>query len=135
MTCSNTRGKGMGLSGVTVGVSMLSLMVASGDKAVPYEAPAGETGVQADGLGWLVNRLGVLVKEAGVGKKPGGLVVVMALTLGEGIATLGGAEGGVFLAAGHGPWGISQSLGTGKVMAEMVEGTELSAKIGMLGMQ
>ena len=44
-------------------------------------------------------------------------------------------DGGVFIAAGHGPWGISHSLGTGKVMAEMLEGEELSADVGALGMQ
>ncbi|OKL62105.1 hypothetical protein UA08_02146 [Talaromyces atroroseus] len=32
--------------------------------------------------------------------------------------------GGVFVATGHGPWGISQSLGTGKVVADMVDGIE-----------
>ncbi|EED14220.1 FAD dependent oxidoreductase superfamily [Talaromyces stipitatus ATCC 10500] len=32
--------------------------------------------------------------------------------------------GGVFIATGHGPWGISQSLGTGKVIADMVDGIE-----------
>lgn len=42
---------------------------------------------------------------------------------------------GVFIAAGHGPWGISHSLGTGKVMSEMIEGRKLSADIGSLGMQ
>ena len=49
--------------------------------------------------------------------------------LGIGISTRPGAEGGVFLATGHGPWGISLSLGTGKVMAEMMQGRELSASI------
>ncbi|KAI9836098.1 MAG: hypothetical protein M1819_001714 [Sarea resinae] len=38
------------------------------------------------------------------------------------ISTRGGGEGGVFVCAGHGPWGISLSLGSGKVLAEMVEG-------------
>lgn len=44
---------------------------------------------------------------------------------------LGGVStgGGVFLSAGHGPWGISLSLGTGKVTAELVEGTKTSANI------
>ena len=37
--------------------------------------------------------------------------------------------GGVYVAAGHGPWGISHSLGTGKVMAEMLEGQPTSADI------
>ena len=48
----------------------------------------------------------------------------------------GGIEGDVFVAAGHGPWGISLSLGTGKVVAEMVEGRrELSADVGRLGVR
>jgi len=50
-----------------------------------------------------------------------------------GIKTRGGGEGGVFVAAGHGPWGISLSLGTGKVMAEMMAGRETSADVSGLG--
>lgn len=49
-----------------------------------------------------------------------------------GIKTQDGVGGGVFVAAGHGPWGISLSLGTGKVMQEMMEGEELSADVGYL---
>lgn len=45
-------------------------------------------------------------------------------------------EGGVFVAAGHGPWGISLCLGTGKVMQEMIEGIgETSADVRRLGLQ
>lgn len=40
--------------------------------------------------------------------------------------------GGVYVAAGHGPWGISLSLGTGRVMAEMLTGQELSADISTM---
>ncbi|GFF50561.1 FAD dependent oxidoreductase superfamily [Aspergillus udagawae] len=36
----------------------------------------------------------------------------------------GRTRGGVYVASGHGPWGISLSLGTGKVIAQMVEGAE-----------
>lgn len=45
-------------------------------------------------------------------------------------------EGGgkVFVCAGHGPWGISLSLGTGLVLAEMVLGRELSADVSQLGL-
>jgi glycine/D-amino acid oxidase-like deaminating enzyme len=42
---------------------------------------------------------------------------------------------GVFVAAGHGPWGISLSLGTGLVMSEMIRGVKTSCKIGKLGMR
>ncbi|KAL2136405.1 hypothetical protein VTI74DRAFT_3839 [Chaetomium olivicolor] len=52
--------------------------------------------------------------------------------LGAGTATKPGGEGGVFVAAGHGPWGIAMSLGTGMVLAEMVQGRKLSADIGGL---
>ncbi|KAL8993923.1 MAG: hypothetical protein Q9169_005974 [Polycauliona sp. 2 TL-2023] len=41
----------------------------------------------------------------------------------------GEGEKGVWIAAGHGPWGISMSLGTGYVVAEMVEGKEPSADV------
>jgi len=54
--------------------------------------------------------------------------------LGRGIETKETPNGGVFVATGHGPWGISQSLGTGKVMAEMMEGEELSADVTRLGL-
>lgn len=57
--------------------------------------------------------------------------------LGAGIKTRS-PGGGVFIAAGHGPWGISLSLGTGRVVAEMIEGkqgAELSADVGGLGLQ
>ncbi|MCJ1476985.1 hypothetical protein MMC13_005656 [Lambiella insularis] len=40
--------------------------------------------------------------------------------------------GGVWMAAGHGAWGISLSLGTGKVMSEMVEGRPTSADVSRL---
>ncbi|KAH6648759.1 FAD dependent oxidoreductase [Truncatella angustata] len=54
--------------------------------------------------------------------------------LGAGMATRPGADGGVYLAAGHGPWGISLCLGTGKVLAEMVQGRSLSADVSRLGL-
>lgn len=54
--------------------------------------------------------------------------------LGGNMTTRGGRDGGVFLAAGHGPWGISMSLGTGKVMAEMVQGLPTSADVEELGL-
>lgn len=44
-----------------------------------------------------------------------------------------GDHGGVWLATGHGPWGISHSLATGLVMSEMIDDKEPSADIGMLG--
>jgi len=54
--------------------------------------------------------------------------------LGGGMCTMGGGDGGVFLAAGHGPWGISMSLGTGKIMAEMVMGLETDVDVRDLGL-
>lgn len=44
-------------------------------------------------------------------------------------------SGGVYVASGHGPWGISMSLGTGKVMAEMIQGRQPSADISALNIQ
>jgi len=52
-----------------------------------------------------------------------------------GLRTRRGGDGGVFIAAGHGPWGISQSLGTGKVMAQMMLGEKTSADVSYLGLQ
>lgn len=54
--------------------------------------------------------------------------------LGDRITTRPGQEGGVFIAAGHGPWGISLSLGTGRVLAEMMQGRGLSADVSRLGL-
>ncbi|OGM48456.1 FAD dependent oxidoreductase superfamily [Aspergillus bombycis] len=52
--------------------------------------------------------------------------------LGGGVRTDG--HGGVFVASGHGPWGISLSLGTGRVVADMVEGVRPRADVGELGL-
>ncbi|KAF2429154.1 nucleotide-binding domain-containing protein [Tothia fuscella] len=54
--------------------------------------------------------------------------------LGGAISTRSGAEGGVFVSAGHGPWGIAQSLGTGKVLSEMLENQPTSANVDGLGL-
>ncbi|RKU40554.1 hypothetical protein DL546_003086 [Coniochaeta pulveracea] len=53
--------------------------------------------------------------------------------LGIGIKTRPGADGGVFLVTGHGPWGISMSVGTGLVVAELVQGRPLSADLSAVG--
>ncbi|KAI0019101.1 FAD dependent oxidoreductase [Xylariomycetidae sp. FL0641] len=54
--------------------------------------------------------------------------------LGPGVGTREGpGAGGVYMATGHGPWGISMSLGTGMVVAEMVQGRPLSADVSRLG--
>lgn len=55
--------------------------------------------------------------------------------LGDGFSTRGGGEGGVLVAGGHGPWGISQSIGTGKVLSELVEGLATSADISALALR
>ena len=44
-------------------------------------------------------------------------------------------DGGVFVSSGHGPWGISLSLGTGLVTSEMIEGKKTSADIRRLGLR
>lgn len=54
--------------------------------------------------------------------------------LGSGVTTRVGEEGGVFVATGHGQWGISLGLGTGKVVAEMMQGRKVSADVGSLGL-
>ncbi|KAI4618039.1 uncharacterized protein J4E87_008048 [Alternaria ethzedia] len=41
-------------------------------------------------------------------------------------------NGGVFIAAGHGAWGISHAPGTGLVLSELIEGREASANIEAL---
>lgn len=55
---------------------------------------------------------------------------VSASALGPGIKMAD--SGGVYIASGHGPWGISLSLGTGSVMAEMLTGRQPSVNISRL---
>ncbi len=55
--------------------------------------------------------------------------------LGPAVVTRPGADGGVFVAAGHGPWGISLSLGTGLVLAETMQGRSPSADLSGLGLE
>lgn len=43
-------------------------------------------------------------------------------------------EPGVWIAAAHGMWGISLSLGTGKVMAEMLQGKKTSVDVSRLAL-
>lgn len=52
-----------------------------------------------------------------------------------GSGTRKNVPGSVFIAAGHGPWGISLSLGTGKVMAEMLEDKATSADLSRLALR
>ncbi|KAJ6001556.1 hypothetical protein N7522_006783 [Penicillium canescens] len=49
------------------------------------------------------------------------------LSLGGG--TRASPRGGVFIAAGHGPWGISLSLGTGKIISEMIKKQKTSVDV------
>ncbi|KAK3331031.1 FAD dependent oxidoreductase, partial [Apodospora peruviana] len=66
---------------------------------------------------------------------PRGVPIVSRVSddlLGAGLTTKSGADGGVYLATGHGPWGISLSLGTGKVLAEMAQGRAVSADVSAL---
>ncbi|KAL4876246.1 FAD dependent oxidoreductase-domain-containing protein [Aspergillus karnatakaensis] len=52
---------------------------------------------------------------------------------------LGGVKtkrgGGVFVAAGHGPWGITLSLGTGRVVADLARGLKPQVDISGLGVK
>ena len=46
-----------------------------------------------------------------------------------------GSGGGVYICAGHGPWGISLSLGTGKLCSDLIMGnTETPGYLNMLGL-
>ena len=55
--------------------------------------------------------------------------------LGSGMTTRPDSHGGVFFAAGHGSWGISLCLGTGKVMSELMQGRRVSVDIRALGIR
>ena len=43
-------------------------------------------------------------------------------------------HGGIWVSAGHGPWGISMSLGTGLVLAELILRYSPSADVSQLGL-
>jgi glycine/D-amino acid oxidase-like deaminating enzyme len=45
-----------------------------------------------------------------------------------------GLHGGIWVSAGHGPWGISMSLGTGLALAELILGYSPSADVSQLGL-
>ncbi|KAL7276663.1 hypothetical protein RUND412_000323 [Rhizina undulata] len=65
---------------------------------------------------------------------PSGLPVVGKVP-DEWVGLKKGDGAGVFVAAGHGPWGISLSLGTGVVVAEMILGRETSVDVAGLGVE
>ncbi|CAK7275166.1 hypothetical protein SEPCBS119000_006557 [Sporothrix epigloea] len=50
------------------------------------------------------------------------------------VQSLTAGPGGVFVAAGHGPWGISMGPGTGMVLAELLQDRPLSADLSQLGL-
>lgn len=50
-----------------------------------------------------------------------------------GLEDIDGPEG-IYVASGHGPWGIALSLGTGKVMAEMMTGEKTSIDVSPFGL-
>ena len=78
-------------------------------------------------------REGLCFRPVAPGGKPI-LCRVSDVKLGKNISGMQNG-GGVFVAAGHGPWGISMSLGTGKVMSQLMTGEKMSAKIDGLGMR
>ena len=54
--------------------------------------------------------------------------------LGGGLKTRAAGEGGVFVSAGHGPWGITMSLGTGKVLSALIDGVDTSCDVSSLSL-
>ncbi|KAK0656501.1 FAD dependent oxidoreductase [Cercophora newfieldiana] len=69
---------------------------------------------------------------------PWGVPIIERITdehLGPGMGTRAGADGGVYVVTGHGPWGIALSLGTGLVVAEWAQGRPLSADVSGLGLK
>jgi glycine/D-amino acid oxidase-like deaminating enzyme len=98
-------------------------------RLVGLAAPDGQ-GAQKDDLE--VTREALCFRPVAEGGRPI-ITRIEDKRLGDSIKTVKG--GGVYVAAGHGPWGISLSLGTGKVMAEMVQGVKTSARVDELAMR
>ncbi|KAL2149961.1 hypothetical protein VTH82DRAFT_7637 [Thermothelomyces myriococcoides] len=124
--------------------STLPLPDAAAGKAAPYRADLAQlrqaareilgTGAEDDNDDDLeVVREGLCFRPV----TPWGAPIISRIRdehLGAGVATRPGVEGGVYIAAGHGPWGITMSLGTGIVLAEMVQGRELSVDVSGLAL-
>jgi glycine/D-amino acid oxidase-like deaminating enzyme len=54
--------------------------------------------------------------------------------MGEDLTDMSSGDG-VYIATGHGAWGISQSLGTGLVISEMVNKRKPSADVSELNLK
>ncbi|KZP33023.1 nucleotide-binding domain-containing protein [Athelia psychrophila] len=50
------------------------------------------------------------------------------------VASEGAGQGGLYVCAGHGPWGISLGPGSGKLCADMILGGEVPAYLSKLGL-
>lgn len=119
--------------------SILPLPAAGKGKAQPHAESIDQLKATAEhlcGLSFASNEIEV-VREALCFRPvtPKGVPIIARVPdarLGERAGS--GSVGGVFVAAGHGPWGISLSLGTGKVLGEMVEGRKVSADVRELGL-
>ena len=120
--------------------SILPLPAAGKGKAQPYAESIDQLKATAEylcGLSFASNEIEV-VREALCFRPvtPKGVPIIARVPdarLGE--RARSASVGGVFVVAGHGPWGISLSLGTGKVLSEMVEGRKVSADVRELGLQ
>ncbi|KAK4232360.1 FAD dependent oxidoreductase [Podospora fimiseda] len=100
--------------------ALASLRIAAGDIL------GGSSGCRDDDL--IVVREGLCFRPVTVWGTP-----IISRIQDSSIRTRNG--GGIFVASGHGPWGISQSLGTGLVLSEMLTGRETSADVSGLGIQ
>lgn len=121
----------------------------AGINSSEVQLPAVATDVKEneDDIGRLKNAAKILVRDdmdiVGTGfchrpVTPGGVPILAAVpkaALGISAHNAGDGKDDVFICAGHGPWGISLSLGSGKVMAEMILGRTLSANVDQLGLQ
>ncbi|KAL9625698.1 MAG: hypothetical protein Q9160_000017 [Pyrenula sp. 1 TL-2023] len=108
--------------------SIQDLKRAAGRLLGEAKEAAGESGAHDDDLE--IVREGLCFRPAGRGGRP----VIARVSDDKFGGRLKAKDGsGVFVAAGHGPWGITLSLGTGLVVAEMVQGKKTSAQTRGLG--
>lgn len=90
-------------------------------------------GSDANVDGFEVTRQGLCFRPA----TPWGNAVISKIPedlISSGHMALGNFSGNVYLACGHGPWGISLSLGTGKVVSDMLRGQTTSADVSSLAL-
>jgi len=117
-----------GLNSTTIPLPNIATEVVANDKAIEQLKSCAKVMMMDSGAGKDIEvlRQGLCFRPVTSSGRP--LVSRIPDEKLGGVRTRGGGDGGVFIAAGHGAWGISHAPGTGLVLAELMEGRPTSAK-------